>query len=74
MQLDFDKGRLAVSNTCNRMGGSYALAAGTLTAGRMASTKMACADPKLMALDGEISKRLEGPLSYTLAESEPPQA
>ena len=67
VQLDFDKGRLAVSNTCNRMGGSYALAAGTLTVGRMASTMMACTDAKLMALDGEVGKRLEGALSMALA-------
>lgn len=67
LQLDFDKGRLAISNTCNRMGGSYALAAGTLTVGRLASTMMACTDPKLMALDGEAGKRLEGALSFALA-------
>ena len=72
VQLDFDKGRLAVSNTCNRMGGSYALAAGTLTVGRMASTMMACTDPKLMALDGEVGKRLEGALSLALAAGEAP--
>lgn len=73
VQLDFDKGRLAVSNTCNRMGGSYALAAGTLTVGRMASTKMACADPKLMALDDEVGKRLEGALSLSLVAGETPR-
>ena len=73
VQLDFDKGRLAVSNTCNRMGGSYALAAGTLTVGRMASTMMACTDPKLMALDGEVGKRLEGALSLALVAGETPQ-
>ena len=72
MQLDFDKGRLAVSNTCNRMGGSYALAAGTLTVGRMASTMMACTDAKLMALDGEVGKRLEGALSLALAAGDAP--
>ena len=67
LQLDFDKGRLAISNTCNRMGGSYAVAGGTLTVGRLASTMMACADPKLMALDREAGKRLEGALSMALA-------
>ena len=72
VQLDFDKGRLAISNTCNRMGGSYALAAGTLTVGRMASTMMACADPKLMALDDEVGKRLEGALSLALAAGDAP--
>ena len=73
VQLDFDKGRLAVSNTCNRMGGSYALAAGTLTVGRMASTMMACTDAKLMALDGEVGKRLEGALSLALVAGEVPR-
>ena len=72
VQLDFDKGRLAVSNTCNRMGGSYALAAGTLTVGRMASTMMACTDAKLMALDDEVGKRLEGALSLALAAGDAP--
>ena len=67
LQLDFDKGRLAISNTCNRMGGGYAVADGTLTVGRLASTMMACADPKLMALDREAGKRLEGALSMALA-------
>ena len=73
LQLDFDKGRLAISNTCNRMGGSYALAAGTLTVGRMASTMMACTDAKLMALDGEVGKRLEGALSLALVAGEVPR-
>lgn len=72
VQFDFDKGRLAVSNTCNRMGGSYALAADTLTVGRMASTMMACAEPTLMALDGEVGKRLEGALSLALAAGDAP--
>jgi hypothetical protein len=49
------------------MGGSYAVADGTLTVGRLASTMMACADPKLMALDREAGKRLEGALSMALA-------
>jgi heat shock protein HslJ len=72
LQLDFDKGRLAISNACNRMGGSYALAAGKLTVGRLASTMMACAEPTLMALDGEAGKRLEGALSLALAAGDAP--
>ena len=60
--LDFRDGRLGISNTCNRMGGSYTLADGSLTAGRLMSTKMACADAALMALDDEVGKRLEGTL------------
>jgi heat shock protein HslJ len=73
VQLDFKDGRVGVSNTCNRMGGTYAVSGDGITFGQMHSTLMACADARLMALDGELSRRLEGPLSYTLAESEPPQ-
>ncbi len=68
LQLDFKDGRLAVSNTCNRMGGTYALAGTTLTAGRLASTMMACADSQLMALDQEVGKRLEGPLTLAATQ------
>jgi heat shock protein HslJ len=60
LQLDFADGRVAVANACNRMGGGYSLEGESLTVARMASTMMACADPKLMALDGEIGKRIEG--------------
>ena len=72
LQLDFADGRLAVANTCNRMGGSYTLAGDTLTVARLASTRMACADPKLMALDGEVGKRLEGALKLALAAGDTP--
>jgi len=60
--LEFRDGRLGIANTCNRMGGSYTLADGSLTAGRLMSTQMACADAKVMALDAEVGKRLEGTL------------
>ena len=72
LQVDFTEGRLSVGNACNRMGGSYTLAGGTLTVASMASTMMACADPKLMALDGEIGKRLEGALKLSLAAGDTP--
>lgn len=65
LTLDFAEGRLGVSNSCNRMGGGYTLEGDKLTVSSMMSTQMACADSKLMALDGEASKRLEG--SSTLA-------
>ncbi|MGX5729382.1 DUF4377 domain-containing protein [Pseudoxanthomonas beigongshangi] len=65
LTLDFAEGRLGVSNTCNRMGGGYTLEGDKLTVSSMMSTQMACADSKLMALDGEAGKRLEG--SSTLA-------
>lgn len=68
LQLDFRDGRLSVGNTCNRMGGSYTLAGDTLTVGRMVSTMMACTDSKLMALDQEAGKRLEGPLTLAATQ------
>ena len=73
LQLDFKDGRIGIGNSCNRIGGGFSAIAAGITVGPLASTRMACADPKLMALDGEISKRLEGPLTLLLAESEPPQ-
>ncbi|MCL6713073.1 META and DUF4377 domain-containing protein [Pseudomonas sp. R2.Fl] len=65
LTLDFAEGRLGVSNACNRMGGGYTLEGDKLTVSPMVATQMACADSKLMALDGEAGKRLEG--SSTLA-------
>ena len=74
LQLDFADGRIAIANACNRMGGGYSLEGESLTVARMASTMMACADPTLMALDGEIGKRPEGAskLTLTLAPGDTP--
>ena len=60
--LNFIDGRLAVDNTCNRIGGGYIVAGSTLTVSPMASTMMACADQTLMALDQAVGSRLEGTL------------
>ena len=64
VQLDFVDGRVGVGNTCNRMGGSYSVAGDELMFDRMASTMMACSDARLMALDQEVGKRLEGSLKF----------
>lgn len=69
VQLDFADGRVAVSNTCNRMGGGYSVEGGTLKFERFASTMMACVDPKLAALDQEVGKRLEGALQAETPDS-----
>lgn len=60
VQLDFNQGRINVSNTCNRIGGGYRLDGTNLIVSDLASTMMACVDKKLMALDQEVSKRLQG--------------
>jgi heat shock protein HslJ len=64
VQLDFAGGRVGVSNTCNRMGGSYSVEADQLKFEPLTSTEMACADAKLMALDQEVGKRLEGGVKF----------
>jgi hypothetical protein len=66
LQLDFNVRGLSVRNTCNRMHGSYSLADGKLTLGMLASTMMACPDPKLMALDSAVEKYLQGTLALSL--------
>lgn len=71
--LDFaGNNRLGISNTCNRMSGAYALEGDTLRVSRLASTLMACADTKLMALDQETGKRLEGNSRIALQEGATP--
>ncbi|MCK9537862.1 META domain-containing protein [Dokdonella sp.] len=60
LQLDFQDGRLAISNACNRMGASYELQDGHLQLGPIMATRMACADPAVAALDTVISERLPG--------------
>ena len=72
LQLDFADDHVGVANACNRMGGGYSLEGESLTVTRMASTMMACSDPKLMALDGEIGKRLEGASELSLAAGDTP--
>lgn len=73
VQLDFVDNRLAVSNTCNRMSGGFALEGSTLTLSPVASTMMACADPKLAALDAEFGKRLAGALAVAATAGDTPE-
>jgi heat shock protein HslJ len=67
VQLDFAEGRVGVSNTCNRMGGAYTVSGDALKFDRMISTMMACTDAKVMALDQEVGKRLEGSVKFAHA-------
>lgn len=73
LQLDFRDGRLAVANTCNRMGGAYTIRGDRLEIGALASTKRACADPELMAREDEAGKRLQGALTFALQAEERPR-
>ena len=73
LQLDFADGRVSVSNTCNRMTGGFVLAGDKATLGPMASTLMACPDPKLAALDAEVGTRLAGELTVASTAGDVPQ-
>ncbi len=73
LQLDFRDGRVSVGNACNRMGGGYTIAGDRLQVARMAATLMACPDPKLMALDQAIGKRLEAPQTIALSGGAEPR-
>ena len=66
LQLDFDAQGLSISNTCNRMRGSYSVAHGKLDIGELAATMMACADPALTALDAAAGRYFRGPLGMVL--------
>lgn len=69
LQLDFGGQRLAISNTCNRMHGSYSVTRGKLELGALASTMMACQDPAAMALDAAVGEYLRGTLDFALDTS-----
>ena len=73
LQLDVADGRIRITNTCNRMSADIHIDGDTLRVGPLVSTKMACADPAVMALDTEIAKRLEDRIGLQLLESDPPQ-
>src|SRR5690606_38558653 len=66
LQLDFGDGRLAVSNTRNRMSAPWRIEADALQLGPLASTMMACTDPALASLDREVATRLRRRLQLAL--------
>lgn len=73
IQFNFVDGRIAVHNACNGIGGDVRIDGDTLHFGALVSTKMACVDPAVMALDSEISMRLQGKVRFELSGSNPPQ-
>ncbi|HEX7326510.1 MAG TPA: META domain-containing protein [Rhodanobacteraceae bacterium] len=66
LQLNFTAHALAVSNTCNRMRATYALAGNRMRIANLATTLMACPDPRLAALDTAAASALSGTSTYTL--------
>lgn len=66
VQLQFAEGRISISNTCNRMAGSYGIAGARLEIGQLMSTMMACSNDDLMRLDQQIGTLLAGSLSFAI--------
>ena len=60
LQLDFSAERVRVSNACNNISGSYQIIEGHFVAGPLMQTRMACADPTLMARDTTVTAVLQG--------------
>lgn len=66
LTLDFSASAIGVDNACNRIGGQYQWQGAQLKIGDLNATMMACSDPRLNALDTEISQRLRGLLGAQL--------
>ncbi|MBT2747243.1 MULTISPECIES: META and DUF4377 domain-containing protein [unclassified Lysobacter] len=72
LQLSFLKDRLGVSGGCNHVGATYALNGDKIEVKNFQTTLMACQDPRLMQMDSEISKQLEGSTVFAI-EGQAPQ-
>ncbi len=73
IQFHVIDGRIAIRNACNGIGGDIRVDGNTLRIGGLVSTRMACADPAIMALDSEVVTRLQGEIQFILLDSDPPQ-
>lgn len=73
IQFNVIDGRIAIHNACNGIGGDIRINGDTLRVGALVSTKMACTDPAIMALDSEVATRLQGEVRFELSNSDPPQ-
>ncbi len=72
LTLDFKASQLSVGNACNAMSGAFKLSASKLVLEALASTKKACAEPGLAALDQAIGSRLTGELGLRMARGAAP--
>jgi hypothetical protein len=73
IQFDFVDGRIRIANACNGISGDIDINDDAMRIGSLVSTEMACVDPAVMALDSEVSTRLQGEVRFALLESDPPQ-
>jgi len=73
LQLNFADGRVSVLNACNRISGPVRIEGDRALVGALISTKMACVEPAINALDAQISSRLREGGTLSLQESRPPE-
>jgi heat shock protein HslJ len=66
LQLQFERGHVAVQGLCNTLGASYADAGGQLRMGPAISTKRACPDADLMRLEDRVGAALPQVQRYRL--------
>ncbi|MCY1079269.1 META and DUF4377 domain-containing protein [Archangium lansingense] len=60
VQLDFSQnGMLSVTNLCNQLSGRYTVQGSSLKVEQMMSTRRACLDENLMALEGRVGAQLK---------------
>lgn len=71
LQLDFQDQRLAVRNLCNVVGAGYTLDGAAMKVSEPMSTKKACAERGLMALEQRVTAQLPRVQSYTLGTAQP---
>lgn len=72
IRLQFVDDRVSVLGVCNRMGGRYGTSTGQLRIDTLASTRMACAGPKMEA-ETAIGRLLQQPLRARFLETSPVQ-
>lgn len=70
LQLDFRDQRLTVRNLCNVVGAGYTLDGASMKVTQPMSTKMACAEPGLMALEQRVAAQLPRVQGYTLGSAQ----
>ncbi|GHC04405.1 META and DUF4377 domain-containing protein [Thermomonas carbonis] len=73
LQVEFARGRMAVTNACNPLYGKYRRNGDVLELEALASTMKKCHDPERIALDLEVKQRLTGKLSSSLTGNDKPR-
>ncbi len=73
IRFDFVDGRIAVGNACNQISAIVRVHDDRVRVGQLISTKMACVEAPIMALDGEIARRLEGEATIRFESGDAPR-